>query len=302
MNKKHTYVPPSGPTTAPIAFVGEQPGRQEVRQRRPFVGPAGMQRNECCQLAGVSHFECYSTNVIKDLDKPLKHYIDLSNPKKPVVSTEGQEYIQLLKEELSKCSANVIVPMGNIGLFALCSRVGITKWRGSVLESTLIPTRKVVPTIHPATIIPPKNQYLNRHLIVFDLKRAKRESEFKEIRSIPREILIAPSFYKAEGYLDACLTVGERGQTIDYDIEVYNEEVSCISFAISNLSVMSIPFIGPQGDYFTIEQEANIWNLIARLLEDENIKKRGQNIAFDSHFLLRRYGIRVDRLVQWQSW
>jgi len=153
-----------------------------------------MQLNECCQSANVSIFECYLTNVIKDLDLPLKHYIDLSNPRKPYVSTEGQEYIQLLKEELSKCTANVIVAFGNIALFALCSRVGITKWRGSVLESTLIPTRKVVPAIHPATIIPPKNQYLNRHLIVFDLKRARKESEFKEINLKPRSIITSPGY------------------------------------------------------------------------------------------------------------
>ena len=292
IRERRTFVPSEGPLNAKIALVGEQPGKYEVRSRRPFVGPAGRQLDECLQAAGISRFECYLTNTIKDLDKPLASYIDLKNPNKPMVTSEGQDYINLLREELSKCSANVIVPIGNPALYALCSRVGITKWRGSVLESTLLSgDRKTVPTLHPATVIPPKNQFLNRHLIVFDLKRAKAESEFKEIRGKSRYIRIFPSFLEATEFLHKCLTAGMEGRTIDYDIELYNEEVSCISFASASNFVMCIPFVGPNGDYFTLEQEAEIWKLIARILEDENIKKRGQNIAFDSHFLLRKYGI-----------
>lgn len=297
VSKKHTFVPHEGPLNAKIALVGEQPGKQEVRSRRPFVGPAGRQLDECLQSAGISRFECYLTNCIKDLDKPLASYIDLKNPNRPIVTSEGLDYINLLKEELEKCSANVIVPIGNPALYALCSRVGITKWRGSVLGSTLLSSdRKTVPTLHPATILPPKNQFLNRHLIVFDLKKAKKESEFKEIRSKNRKIKISPSYFEAAAFLTSCYMIGKNGHTIDYDIEIYNEEVSCISFALEANDVMCIPFVGPQGDYFTIDQEAEVWKLIARILEDENIKKRGQNIAFDSHFLLRKYGIRAHNL------
>lgn len=294
--KPKTYVPPSGPITAKIAIIGEQPGRDEVMKREPFVGPAGRMLNEILQSAGVSRYECYITNVIKDLDHYLKDYIDLSNPNRPRLYPEGEKYINLLKEELEKCSANVLIPMGNVGLYALCNRVGIMKWRGSTLESTLIPSRKVIPTIHPATIIPPKMVYLNRHLIVFDLKKAKRESEFPEIRSTPRRIITSPTHIEVMEFLTGCLEKGLEGDTIDYDIELFNEEVSCISFAYSPLHVISVPFIGPQGDYFTLDQEVEIWNLIARILEDENIKKRGQNLAFDSHFLLRKYGLKANNL------
>ena len=291
---KITFVYPEGSLDSKLAIIGEQPGKTEVRSGKIFSGPAGRQLNECLQSANVSRFECYLTNTIKDLDRPLESYIDLRNPRRPLVTLEGQLYIDMLKEELCECSANVLVAVGNPALFALTGRVGITKWRGSVLESSLLSGRKVVPVIHPATVIPPKSQFLNKHLIVFDLKRAKKESEFPEIRSIPRMITTAPTFHEAEGFLDYCHDKGLHGKiTIDYDIELYNEEVSCISFAHDPGLVMCIPFVGPQGDYFTLEQEATIWKLIARILEDENIKKRGQNIAFDSHFLLRRYGIRA---------
>jgi len=290
----HTYVSPSGPTDPLIAIVGEQPGKSEIFHRplpQPFVGPAGRELDKCLMAVDIPRSSCYLTNVIKDLDAPLKAYIDLSK-KVPFVSEKARVYIDLLKEELNECSANVIVVTGNIPLYALCDRTGITKWRGSVLESTLLPGRKVVPTIHPATIIPPKNVYLNKHLLILDLKRAKEQAAFPEFRSKERTIKIQPSFGDVMNWLDNAYQLGMNGRIIDYDIEIYNEEVSCISVAISAAEVMSIPFVDSQGDYFTLDQEAEIWRRIALLLEERRIWKRGQNIGFDAHFLLRRLGIK----------
>jgi len=290
----HTYVPPSGPTDPLIAIVGEQPGKSEIFHRplpQPFVGPTGRELDKNLMAVDIPRSSCYLTNVIKDLDAPLKAYIDLSK-KVPFVSEKARAYIDLLKEELNECSANVIVVTGNIPLYALCDRTGITKWRGSVLESTLLPGRKVVPTIHPATIIPPKNVYLNKHLLILDLKRAKEQATFPEFRSKERTIKIQPSFGDVMNWLDNAYQLGMNGRIIDYDIEIYNEEVSCISVAISAAEVMSIPFVDSQGDYFTLDQEAEIWKRIALLSEERRIWKRGQNIGFDAHFLLRRLGIK----------
>ena len=153
---KKTYVPPSGPLTAKLAICGEQPGFQEVRARppKPFIGPSGKGLNECLMMSKIPRYDLYLTNVIKDLDKPLAAYININFHKSSwTISKEGWQYIQELKEELTALNLNCIVATGNIPLIVLCSRVGITKWRGSVLESTLVPGLKVVPTFHPATFI-----------------------------------------------------------------------------------------------------------------------------------------------------
>ena len=75
-----TYVPPRGNPSAKIVLCGEQPGVQEIRAHppSPFVGPAGHALDECLRLAGIARFDCWLTNVIKDLDKPLASYIDIS--------------------------------------------------------------------------------------------------------------------------------------------------------------------------------------------------------------------------------
>ena len=287
-----TFVPPTGLPDSKIMLVGEQPGKREVQLRKPFCGPAGKELKEDLHHAGIPTTDCYFTNVVKDLDKPLAHYIDLSKGK-PRVTAEGQEYINRLRDEIQVegKGSNVIVAVGAIALFAITGRMGITKWRGSIIESTLVPSKKVIPVIHPATVMPPKNVYTNKYLIVMDLVRAKEQAEFPEINLTPRNCVIDPSFEQAMGFLDHCYKEGINGAVIDADIEVVRHTLSCISFAYDEYNAISIPFYGPKGDYFTINQEAEIMKKIEQILSHPLIVKAGQNFIFDIDFLMTNYGI-----------
>lgn len=277
-------------TTAKIAIVGEQPGAQEMIQREPWVGPAGIQLWECASVPGIARGDCYLTNVVKDLDYPIDFFVDTQ---RGIFKPDGKAYIELLKEELNHTYANVIVAAGNVALLALTDRVGITKWRGSLIESTLLPGRKVIPIFHPSTILPKEGRpgtYINRHLISLDLAKVKRESEFPEIRAIKRYIITGPSYFETLEFLDKVKTARGTGIVIDFDIEVVNEELHCISFAISPTYAISIPFFANE-NYFTPDEEANIISVIASILSDESIVKGGQNLAFDIQFMLSRYKI-----------
>lgn len=289
---KKTYVKPSGNPDTNIAICGEQPGHQEVRRGEPFVGPAGTLLDECLQMCKIPRHSIYFTNVIKDLDRPLKAYINIDPRGNSSISEEGWQYVKELGEELSKLpNLNVVVATGNVPLLALCSRTGITKWRGSVLESTLVHGLKVIPCFHPATVIAPKFNYLNKPLIIEDIRKAYEEAKFKEIRRTARKTIIRPSYQRASDYLTHCFEVGRRGRTIDFDIEVINGEVDCFSVAFSEAESISIPFRDSKGDYFTPDQEVEILRLLAKIIEDEKIAKRGANFIFDTQFMFNRYGI-----------
>jgi DNA polymerase len=54
-----------GPATARVVFVGEQPGDQEDRLGRPFVGPAGQLLDRALAAAGLDRSEHYFTNAVK---------------------------------------------------------------------------------------------------------------------------------------------------------------------------------------------------------------------------------------------
>ena len=54
-----------GAETARLMLVGEQPGDQEDRAGRPFVGPAGRLLDEALEEAGIDRAETYVTNAVK---------------------------------------------------------------------------------------------------------------------------------------------------------------------------------------------------------------------------------------------
>ena len=47
-----------------IMMIGEQPGDQEDRQGRPFVGPAGRLLDKCLEEAEIDRHKVYVTNAV----------------------------------------------------------------------------------------------------------------------------------------------------------------------------------------------------------------------------------------------
>ena len=54
-----------GPVTAPLMFVGEQPGDQEDLAGKPFVGPAGQLFDRALGDARIDRSQAYVTNAVK---------------------------------------------------------------------------------------------------------------------------------------------------------------------------------------------------------------------------------------------
>jgi DNA polymerase-1 len=286
VNTKPTIqVPPEGSLDSKIVIVGDFPGAQEIKLQRPFVGGAGLLLNNVLRTAGVNRADCYITYVIKE--QPYKNnassFINLYKSGYPT-TPKYDTYVDQLKDELSASNANIIIALGNISLYALTDLTGPTKRRGSIYKSTLIRGKKVISVIDPKSA---EKNYIYQHFIVYDLKRALKESSFPELKRPERNIMVAPLFNQVKSFLGKC----REKDMVAFDIEVSNEEVSCISFAYDEDNVMSIPFIQSNKDYFSIEQELDIWLDIGDLLEDSKIIKIGQNVIFDATFIFRRFGI-----------
>jgi uracil-DNA glycosylase family protein len=54
-----------GPVTAPLMFLGEQPGDQEDLAGKPFIGPAGQLFDRALGDAGIDRGQAYVTNAVK---------------------------------------------------------------------------------------------------------------------------------------------------------------------------------------------------------------------------------------------
>src|SRR5690242_6620019 len=153
------YVPPDGPLDAKLAYVGARPGRDEVSEGLGFIGWSG---DLLWKLSKLPRSSCYVTNVRKDY----------SSVNSVPTKEEIQEVLPDLREELSRCRANIFVALGREAGIALTGRAEIDKWRGSVVESSLLPGRKVLTTWHPAAAL---RTYSLRYIIDLDLRRATRE-------------------------------------------------------------------------------------------------------------------------------
>jgi len=256
-----TIVPPDGPLTSKIAIVGARPGRDECNIGKGFVGPSG---NVLWSLLRVPRSSCYVTNVRKDY-----------SPKNSVPTRdEIREILPSLREELSSCRANIFIALGAEALFTLTGKDSISDWRGSILESSLLPGRKVLGTWHPAsTIHTTEGSYKNfswRYVIDIDLRRAVRESNYPDIRRPEREFSLAPDFEGAVQFLRSL------GPIVSVDIETFGEQISCVGFSDSPRRAIVLPFIG---GHYSVSQLASLWREIDVVLRTRQC--RGQNFQFD---------------------
>jgi uracil-DNA glycosylase family protein len=117
-----------GPVGASIAFVGEQPGDQEDRQGRPFVGPAGQLLDRAMSDAGIDRYRVYVTNAIKHFkfEQRGKRRIH----QKPTAG-EVKHYRWWLDQELRLVHPKLVVALGATAILALAGKpLSIDKFRG----------------------------------------------------------------------------------------------------------------------------------------------------------------------------
>jgi uracil-DNA glycosylase len=282
-------IPGSGPANAKIAIVGEAGGAYENIQLKPFVGPAGGVLEQCLHAAGLIRSDVYLTNVVKihPTKNDISPYFD---SRTGVFTDRGMEWVRQLRVELNELAPNLIVACGATALAALTcqgtrGQPRITKYRGYLMLSHgLEPERKVLAMIHPAASL--RGQYVLRHLIAADLKKAKIEGELAELARPQRQLVY--EYGSVEEVLE-WLAYFEEQSIVCFDIEVLNYELACIGFSSNPNIACSIPLVGQWSE----QDELQIWRGLQRVLGNPNSIKVAQNGIFDIHFLLTKAGIEV---------
>jgi len=137
-----------GPETADVIFVGEQPGDQEDRQGRPFVGPAGRLLDKALAEARISRDQVYVTNAVKHFKWIWRGERRLHQ--KPVVR-QIMACKPWLEAEVEVVKPKIVVCLGATAAQAVLGRaVLITQERGKFIEADSGLVTFV--TIHPSAI------------------------------------------------------------------------------------------------------------------------------------------------------
>ena len=283
-----------------IALVGEAWGEHEERQRAPFVGASGYELTRMLNEAGIHRADVHLTNVFNlrpknnDLEtlcssEKIGGFSSLKSGKYLKAEYFGE--VTRLHAELRDLRPNITILAGNTAAWAVLGNSGISKIRGAVLTSAVIPGLKCLPTYHPAAIL---RDWSLRPVTILDLAKAGREAAYPEIRRPHRDIYIEPSLEDLTWYEKTFLIPAQR---IAFDIETAVNQITCIGFAPDEKSALVVPFSDPRngiGSYWpTPYFEARAWDFVRRVLASPQ-PKTAQNGLYDIHFLWRSYGITVN--------
>lgn len=137
-----------GPANARVVLVGEQPGDQEDRAGRPFVGPAGQLLERALAAAGARREDLYVTNAVK-------HFKFEPRGKRRIHKTASAREIAAcrpwLAAELGVLKPQLIVALGATAAQSLCGeRVKVTDLRGTIVQSEF---GSVLITVHPSSLL-----------------------------------------------------------------------------------------------------------------------------------------------------
>lgn len=138
-----------GRTRSEVVLVGEQPGDQEDKAGKPFVGPAGKLLDRALAESGIDRSVTYVTNVVKHFKWEARGKKRIH--KKPNLS-EIAACRPWLDAELESLRPKALVCLGSTAAQALLGReFRVTRERGRAVDSDLAPL--VTATIHPSAIL-----------------------------------------------------------------------------------------------------------------------------------------------------
>lgn len=172
-----------GSADAAIVLLGEQPGDQEDRQGKPFVGPAGGLLEKALGEAGIDPARTYRTNVVKHFK-----YGEVRG-KRRIHETPNRTEIQAcrpwLLAEMALLHPTVLVCLGATAAKAILGpSFRVTKERGMVLDCPALTDDDtdhevampdvVVATIHPSAVLRAKDRQQAYDGFVADLEVVAR--------------------------------------------------------------------------------------------------------------------------------
>lgn len=295
------YVPGQGNLGCNIAVVGEAPSFEECNQLKPFVGPSGRELDRLLKEVGINRSDCWITNACKYMVPP-------NAPRKKIpfhvraksVGIDMHQQLDELQNELNQIKPNVVIGFGGTALWALTGKNSIKDYRGSILWGM---GRKCVSTYHPVNFLPNRQDsefmgYWNRLVAVNDLKRAKRQAEFPELRLPYRNLEICQNsahlaqFYNQYRHLrDVWVDIEAGGHCIPI----------CIGIAFNKYHGMTVPLWNTDGICnIPTSDLVECWAILAQILMEHDI--HGQNFNYDRDKIKRLgfsiRGIKGDTLLK----
>lgn len=159
---------PDGFSTAEIMIVGRNPGREELAQGKPFVGPSGALVNKLLDECGLTRQEVYITNVCKCYSE---------DNRVPELGEIGA-CRRFLQAEVDLLKPKLIIVLGNEAMASFTSwRAGVTSHCGQIIPANEIENSPVkhnawvAVCVHPSSALRAPKNLANFSYAVGQIKR-----------------------------------------------------------------------------------------------------------------------------------
>jgi uracil-DNA glycosylase family 4 len=289
--------PTDNAITASYAIVGEAPNSIEIMEQEPFSGPMGNQFKRICAAVQLPTYSLYLTHACK-AQLPNNNTNKLWTAK-GFRCFEWPTLQNRLISELATFPGRIIILMGDTPMRLLLDEPkidNINKYRGSVYRAEDFPHladklagKFICLSLHPSTSLR-RAKPVNFYIIMADLKKFMELDDDPTLLEDEPIIHTRPNLHQVLEFYDRVKQQPETG----FDIEATPKYVTCFSLSIGSDEAMSIPLMHNGGNYWSPEDEDEIWCGLAEILISPDVGIVCQNGMFDIMFVLRTLGIKTD--------
>jgi hypothetical protein len=238
--------------------------------------------------AGISFNDCWKTTV-------SKFFVPPNTGKKKIpfalrcdqAGVNIKEQLEELQNEITSIKPNVILGVGKSSLWATTGNTDLESFRGSILHGM---GRKFIATYNPehlnwhASDVEFKGYY-NRQIILADLRRVVKQSQFPEIKRPNRNLGIVRQSLDLYNFIEQW----SHKSRMSVDIEASGTCIPvCVGLSCDPSHGITIPLWNTD-DISSIHTSdmVNIWLMLSKLFMSKDII--GQNFNYDRD-KMRRLG------------
>ena len=194
-------------------FVGQNPGRQEDREGRVFVGQSGDLLFNVIKEAGYDLSKCAFTNAVRC-------WSGEGNP--APTDAQARACAPFLKAEIELLKPKVIIMLGGTALKSVSKKIGITKLRGTAWQEGGV---YHIPTWHPSYVIRSGGVFGGEDARVLkefcdDIEKAKNIAEVGVGKSVGANYDLVSSYVDAMRYFELFESLE---QPLDFDVETHGQ-------------------------------------------------------------------------------
>ena len=312
--KEAEYVPPER-HESDIAAVGNFPTDHEVREGRPFVGPAAMELHRVLMDCGVRREMLHWTTAIlcKPPENDMKRFKAALQKRNRAINKENRQRKKDGKEELAiiptpeECCAprlqKELRSFPHLLAFGTQAAKAVIHRSATIMGLRGAPTEverdgrklRVMPCLHPAQVMREKRW---THVFRSDVSKAIKWFT-SGLDWVPPKVVYNPSAAELKAFLNREAITYYTYDVETDDIECLTARIRCIAIGVPKyVHVVGILSVNGHGRFYTPDEEVRVKEVLKDFFIDRRYLKAGHNAGYYDRIIVQKWlGVTPEPLI-----